>query len=161
MSKAFAHHPELSWLAASLACAIALVLMQMTRTTHPPAGATALLAVTEPAIVAMSWYYIAIVLLSALLVLAVALLNNNMQVSLELSSTALAGLISHTTATLPGVLVETGRNNTSTSRGSSRRTRQRHNTGRRHGKDKGRYHSRVASVMPRRCSVSTVSWSGY
>jgi len=29
---------QLSWLAASLSCAVAVVVMQITRTTHPPAG---------------------------------------------------------------------------------------------------------------------------
>jgi CBS-domain-containing membrane protein len=31
-------YTELQWLAASLACATAIVLMQVTGTTHPPAG---------------------------------------------------------------------------------------------------------------------------
>jgi CBS-domain-containing membrane protein len=29
---------ELAWIAASLSCAMTIVVMQMTRTTHPPAG---------------------------------------------------------------------------------------------------------------------------
>jgi CBS-domain-containing membrane protein len=32
-------YEELSWLAGSIACATSIVLMQMTKTTHPPAGA--------------------------------------------------------------------------------------------------------------------------
>lgn len=31
-------YEELAWLAASLACATSIVLMQMTKTVHPPAG---------------------------------------------------------------------------------------------------------------------------
>jgi CBS domain-containing membrane protein len=37
--------PELQWLACSLAVALAIVLMQVTRTIHPPGGATSLLAI--------------------------------------------------------------------------------------------------------------------
>ena len=53
--------------------------MQITKTTHPPAGATALLPVTDAAVWAMGWYYLPVVLLSSVLVLASALLVNNMQ----------------------------------------------------------------------------------
>ena len=71
--------PSLSWLASSLAAAIAIVVMQMTKTTHPPAGATALLPVVEPVINRLDWYFLPVVLLSSVLVLVVALLNNNIQ----------------------------------------------------------------------------------
>jgi CBS-domain-containing membrane protein len=71
--------PPLQWLAASLATAIALVVMQLTKTTHPPAGATALLPCIEPTIWALRWYFLPVVLLSSALVLASALLVNNIQ----------------------------------------------------------------------------------
>ncbi|KAF7760584.1 hypothetical protein Agabi119p4_11260 [Agaricus bisporus var. burnettii] len=70
---------ELSWLAGSIACATAIVVMQMTKTTHPPAGATALLAVVNQEIRDMGWYYLAIILLTSTLAFVVALLVNNIQ----------------------------------------------------------------------------------
>ncbi|KAF5380072.1 hypothetical protein D9615_006263 [Tricholomella constricta] len=70
---------ELMWLAGSIACATSIVLMQMTATTHPPAGATALLAAVNTEIREMSWYYLPVVLLTSTLSLVVALLLNNIQ----------------------------------------------------------------------------------
>ncbi|KAF2137406.1 uncharacterized protein K452DRAFT_291646 [Aplosporella prunicola CBS 121167] len=70
---------SLRWLAASLSTAVAIVLMQMTETIHPPAGATALMPALDHAIWELSWYFLPIVLLSSTLVLAVALLFNNVQ----------------------------------------------------------------------------------
>ncbi|KAF2868595.1 HPP family-domain-containing protein, partial [Massariosphaeria phaeospora] len=72
-------HPRLQWLAASLATAIALVVMHVTKTTHPPAGATALLPCVDPVIWRLKWYFLPVVLLSSVLVLASALLVNNIQ----------------------------------------------------------------------------------
>lgn len=46
---------ELRWLAASLSSAIAVVDMQITDTTHPPAGVIALLPVMNGEIRALSW----------------------------------------------------------------------------------------------------------
>lgn len=70
---------NVSWLAVSLSCAIAIVVMQLTKTVHPPAGATAILPALDPSIRELGWYYIPIVLLSSFLALAVALLLNNIQ----------------------------------------------------------------------------------
>ncbi|KAH0396413.1 hypothetical protein KCU89_g9333, partial [Aureobasidium melanogenum] len=70
---------ELRWLAASLSSAIAVVAMEITETTHPPAGATALLPATNEEIRALSWYFLPIVLLSSAILMVVALLNNNIQ----------------------------------------------------------------------------------
>ncbi|GLB39438.1 putative HPP family protein [Lyophyllum shimeji] len=70
---------ELLWLAGSLSCATSVVLMQMTGTTHPPAGATALLAAVNTEVRDMGWYYLPVVLLTSALALAVALLLNNIQ----------------------------------------------------------------------------------
>ncbi|KAJ3539390.1 hypothetical protein NMY22_g4756 [Coprinellus aureogranulatus] len=78
-------YDELSWLAGSLCCALALVFMQMTGTMHPPAGAfadlsaTALLAATSPDIRKIGWFYIPVVLLAASIALVIALITNNMQ----------------------------------------------------------------------------------
>ncbi|KAJ3576648.1 hypothetical protein NP233_g279 [Leucocoprinus birnbaumii] len=70
---------ELAWLAASLSCATATVVMQVTQTVHPPAGATALLPATSQEIRDIGWYYLPVVLLSSALAFAVALINNNIQ----------------------------------------------------------------------------------
>jgi len=71
--------PRLQWLAASLSTAIALVVMHLTKTTHPPAGATALLPCTDPHIWALRWYFLPVLLLSSAIVLVTALLVNNIQ----------------------------------------------------------------------------------
>lgn len=70
---------SLRWLAASLSAAIATVVMQITETTHPPAGATALLPAVDEAVWEISWYYLPIVLLSSVIILFVALVVNNIQ----------------------------------------------------------------------------------
>ena len=53
--------------------------MQVTGTTHPPAGATALLAAVEPEVYGLGWYFLPVVLLSSAMVLVAALLANNVQ----------------------------------------------------------------------------------
>lgn len=86
---------ELRWLAGSLSTATAIVAMQITETTHPPAGATALLAAVNDEITDLGWqvlnliavgriliqcrYYLPIILLSSSLVLVSALITNNIQ----------------------------------------------------------------------------------
>lgn len=70
---------ELRWLAGSLSTAVAIVLMQLTKTTHPPAGATALLAALDKDVHALSWYLLPVILLSSTVVLVTALLFNNIQ----------------------------------------------------------------------------------
>lgn len=68
---------DLRWLSGSLSCAAATSIMALTKTVHPPAGATALLAITNPNIVSLGWLLIPMVLLGCALMLAVALLVNN------------------------------------------------------------------------------------
>lgn len=51
--------------------------MGVTKTVHPPAGATALLAATSPEITALGWYLLALVLLGSTLMLASACIINN------------------------------------------------------------------------------------
>jgi len=72
--------PDILWLTAPLAVALSIVMMQITRTLHPPGGATALIAVTGTAkIKALGYFYvIAPVLTGTLILLAVALVFNNM-----------------------------------------------------------------------------------
>lgn len=74
-----AHFESVRWLAASLSCAVAVVFMQATGTTHPPAGATALLPATDDTVARLSWYYLPVVLLSSAIMLPVALIVNNLQ----------------------------------------------------------------------------------
>ncbi|KAL8837238.1 MAG: hypothetical protein Q9170_002611 [Blastenia crenularia] len=70
---------DLRWLAGSLSTAVAIVIMQVTRTTHPPAGATALLAAVDRDVHRLSWYLLPVILLSSSVVLVTALLFNNIQ----------------------------------------------------------------------------------
>ena len=67
------------WLAAPLAVATAIAVMHATRTLHPPGGATALIAVIGGAPVHALGYFYALVPvgLGAVIMLAVALLVNN------------------------------------------------------------------------------------
>lgn len=63
----------------ALACAAATALMALTKTVHPPAGATALLAVVDQGMLDLGWFLVPVVLLSCALMLAVALVLNNME----------------------------------------------------------------------------------
>lgn len=71
--------PDVLWLTAPLAVSTSIVLMQITKTLHPPGGATALIAVTGSAEIKNLgyWYVVTPVLSGALILLAVALLFNN------------------------------------------------------------------------------------
>jgi CBS-domain-containing membrane protein len=71
--------PSLSWLAASLATSIAIVCMMASKTTHPPAGATALIPILDPKVYKLSWYFLPVVLLSSTLMVTVGLITNNIQ----------------------------------------------------------------------------------
>lgn len=72
--------PDILWLSAPLAVSLSIVMMQITKTLHPPGGATALIAVTgSSAIIKLGyWYVITPVLVGSLILLAVALVFNNM-----------------------------------------------------------------------------------
>ncbi|EKG16090.1 HPP domain-containing protein, partial [Macrophomina phaseolina MS6] len=67
------------WLAGPLCCGAASWAMTMTNTVFPPGGATAVLAATDPTVGAMGWVFVPVVLLGSVLMLAVALLTNNVQ----------------------------------------------------------------------------------
>ena len=67
------------WLAGSLACATASTVMAITKTIHPPSGGTAVMAATSVEIRAMGWYYVPVVMLSSVLMIAVGLITNNIQ----------------------------------------------------------------------------------
>ncbi len=72
--------PEVLWITAPLAVSLSIVLMQVTKTLHPPGGATALIAVTGSAEIKNIgyWYVCMPVLSGALILLIVALIFNNM-----------------------------------------------------------------------------------
>ncbi|EXJ88596.1 hypothetical protein A1O1_05526 [Capronia coronata CBS 617.96] len=72
-----ARFDELRWLAGALAVGAASVVMSITKTVHPPAGATALLAATNVEIQHLGWWLLPLVLLAASLMLASALVLNN------------------------------------------------------------------------------------
>lgn len=67
------------WLAQALAVATAIALMHLTRTLHPPGGATALIATLGSAEIARLgfWYVLMPATLGPLILLVVALLVNN------------------------------------------------------------------------------------
>lgn len=71
--------PDILWLTAPLAVAFSIVGMQITKTLHPPGGATALIAVIGSGkIKAMGYLYVVSpVLTGSLILLIVALIFNN------------------------------------------------------------------------------------
>ncbi|PGH09000.1 hypothetical protein AJ79_05795 [Helicocarpus griseus UAMH5409] len=82
ISKLFAMHPSaetLFWLAGPLGCALAVAVMVFTKSVHPPAGATALLASTDPSTRHLGWLLVPLIVLSSSLILTTALLVNNIQ----------------------------------------------------------------------------------
>ena len=72
--------PDTLSIAAPLAVSLSIVLMQMTKTLHPPGGATALIAVTggEKIKELGYWYVVSPVLTGVLILFFVALIFNNM-----------------------------------------------------------------------------------
>lgn len=71
--------PDVIWLTAPLAVALSIVLMQITKTLHPPGGATALIAVIglERVKLLGYGYVLSPVLTGSLILFAVALIFNN------------------------------------------------------------------------------------
>lgn len=71
--------PDYLWIAAPLAVALSIIVMQMSKTLHPPGGATALIAVTgSPQLIALGyWYVLSPVLSGALILFVTAYLVNN------------------------------------------------------------------------------------
>jgi hypothetical protein len=70
---------NLRWVAGALSVGVTSAAMAITKTTHPPAGATALLCSTTPVIEALGWFLLPLILLGTVLLLAVACLINNIQ----------------------------------------------------------------------------------
>lgn len=72
--------PEIIWITAPLAVSLSIVFMQITKTLHPPGGATALIAIMGSAkIKSLGYFYVlSPVLTGSLILLVVALIFNNM-----------------------------------------------------------------------------------
>lgn len=72
--------PDIIYLTAPLAVALSILVMQATKTLHPPGGATALIAVSGGSKIAELgyWYVLSPVASGVLLLLIVALVFNNM-----------------------------------------------------------------------------------
>lgn len=71
--------PDVIWIAAPLAVSLSIVFMQVTKTLHPPGGATALIAVTGGSVVSGLgfWYVLNPVLSGVTVLLVIALIFNN------------------------------------------------------------------------------------
>lgn len=71
--------PDVIYITAPLAVSLSIVFMQITKTLHPPGGATALIAVTGSAAIKNLgyWYVLSPVLSGSLILLFVALIFNN------------------------------------------------------------------------------------
>ncbi|KAK4224223.1 HPP family-domain-containing protein, partial [Podospora fimiseda] len=67
------------WVGGAFACATATALMALTGTVHPPAGATALMAVVDEDVARLGWFLLGPVMLGCGLMLVTALLVNNVQ----------------------------------------------------------------------------------
>ncbi|KAI5790298.1 HPP family-domain-containing protein [Geopyxis carbonaria] len=65
------------WVVGAGATALAALLMAASKTVHPPAGATALLAATDPVIIRMGWRYILVVTLGSIIMVLGACLFGN------------------------------------------------------------------------------------
>lgn len=72
-------YETVQWVAGATSMSLALGLMQLTGTVHPPGGATALIPCVQQDAIRLGWYYIPVIILSAVLMLVVALLINNIE----------------------------------------------------------------------------------
>jgi hypothetical protein len=82
ITKLFQHSPHfesLRWIAGALSVGVSSAVMGFTKTIHPPAGATVLLCSTTPAITALGWLLLPLVIMGSLLLVAVACVVNNIQ----------------------------------------------------------------------------------
>lgn len=75
----YGDYDDLRWITGPLACGLASAAMTLTNTVHPPGGATAVLAVLDPTVHSLGWLFLPFVLIGCALMIAVALLLNNIQ----------------------------------------------------------------------------------
>jgi hypothetical protein len=69
----------MQWIAGAVGCGIASAVMLLTNTVHPPGGASAVLAATDPVVRAMGWYFVGLVMWGTTLMVVVGLVINNIQ----------------------------------------------------------------------------------
>lgn len=67
------------WLAGALACGCSSMAMGMTKTVHPPAGATALLAAVDASVRGIGWGLVLVVTVSSGVMIVVACILGNLQ----------------------------------------------------------------------------------
>lgn len=67
------------WVCGALSVAISSISMRLTRCIHPPAGAAALLPILDVQIRNLGWFYLAVQVVSIILILVIACLFNNIQ----------------------------------------------------------------------------------
>jgi CBS-domain-containing membrane protein len=67
------------WIAGATAVTLTILIMQMTKTLHPPAGAIALIPIVLQPVADIGWMYIGIVMLSTALTLGVVMLISNIE----------------------------------------------------------------------------------
>lgn len=82
ISKLFAlspHYDSIRWIGGALACATATAVMALAKVVHPPAGATALIAVVDLTAAGLGWSLVYVVMLGCAIMLGVALVINNIQ----------------------------------------------------------------------------------
>ncbi len=84
--------PDILWITAPLAVSLSIVMMQITKTLHPPGGATALIAVTGSQVIKdMGYFYVLNPVLSGtLILLIVALIFNNVTSNRQYPSTKMS-----------------------------------------------------------------------
>jgi CBS-domain-containing membrane protein len=70
---------SIRWAGGAVSCATVTSIMALTKTVHPPAGATALLAVVDDGLRHLGWFFVPVVMLNCGIMFAVALLVNNVQ----------------------------------------------------------------------------------
>ncbi|KAI5455961.1 HPP family-domain-containing protein [Mariannaea sp. PMI_226] len=70
---------SIRWAAAAVSCATVTSVMALTKTVHPPAGATAVLAVVDAGLRHIGWFFVPVVMLNCGIMFTVALLVNNIQ----------------------------------------------------------------------------------
>ncbi|BGP00773.1 hpp family protein [Rhodotorula toruloides] len=86
VAKLFLLHPGfkvgdafgINWAACAISLALSLGVMQLLEITHPPGGATALLAVSVPQVSGMGWWYVPQILQTSLILLGWAMIMNNL-----------------------------------------------------------------------------------
>jgi len=73
------HFEELRFVSGALSVGVASAVMALTKTVHPPAGATALLCSTTPEITKIGWFLLPLIIIGSAVLIAVGCVLNNIQ----------------------------------------------------------------------------------